>query len=104
MSAGGGSKESHHPPVPRGAQKAYCYSLCPGQALSRSASTGYAGSIVMLDRISFATIPIVLSAALTTGSAEAAGEAKYPDWKGQWVPVNAAGPGGHNAAFDQTKP
>jgi hypothetical protein len=31
-----------------------------------------------------------------------AADAKYPSWKGQWVPVNAAGAGGQN--FDPTKP
>src|ERR1019366_6843110 len=38
-------------------------------------------------------IAVALAAALTmkAGGAAAADGAKYPDWKGQWVPVNAAG-------------
>jgi len=46
----------------------------------------------MLDRGSFATIPIALAAALMGDSAEATGDGEHAVWKAQWVPVNAAGP------------
>src|SRR6266568_1224161 len=52
-----------------------------------------AGRIIMLDLSSTSAIAVALAAALTmtVGSIAAADEAKYPNWKGQWIPVNAPG-------------
>jgi hypothetical protein len=60
----------------------------------------------MLDRISTAAVAVALAAALTmaVGGVQAADNAKYPNWKGQWVPVIAPGPGGQAMKFDPTKP
>jgi hypothetical protein len=59
----------------------------------------------MSDRESIRAVAVALAvtAALTAsiGSAAAADE-KYPSWKGQWVPVHAAGAGAQS--FDPTKP
>ena len=46
---------------------------------------------------------LALAAALTTSiGGTAAADEKYPSWKGQWVPVQAAGAGAQS--FDPTKP
>ena len=57
----------------------------------------------MLDRYSFGAAALALAAALaiTAGSAAAA-DAKYPNWKGQWL--RADPPGGPGIAFDPSKP
>jgi hypothetical protein len=57
----------------------------------------------MWDRQPIHAITFALAAALTmkVGGAVAA-DAKYPDWKGQWVPVNAAGVAARS--LDPTKP
>jgi hypothetical protein len=47
-----------------------------------------------------ATVAAAMTAAC---GAAAAADAKYPSWKGQWIPVSAAG-SAHNAAFDPSKP
>jgi hypothetical protein len=54
----------------------------------------------MSERSAFA-VAIVLAAA--TAITAAAGEAKYPSWKGQWSRVIVPGVGGQGA-FDQTRP
>jgi hypothetical protein len=63
-----------------------------------------AGRIIMWDRQSTRAVAVALAAALTmtAGSVAAADGAKYPSWKGQWVPVNA--PGVAARSFDPTKP
>ena len=62
----------------------------------------------MLDRSSTSAVAIALAAALTIAlggiAPAAAADAKYPNWKGQWIPVNAQAVGGQRAAFDPTKP
>ena len=57
----------------------------------------------MWDRQPIHAIVLALAAALTMkiGGAGAA-DAKYPDWKGQWVPVNPAGAAARS--LDPTKP
>jgi hypothetical protein len=37
-------------------------------------------------------------------SGAAAADAKYPSWKGQWVPVSVAGPARENETYDPSKP
>jgi hypothetical protein len=56
----------------------------------------------MLDKSSIAAVAVALAAALTIGSAVAADDAQYPNWKGQWRRVVVPGVGGQGA-FDQTK-
>ena len=58
----------------------------------------------MSDRNSTGVVAVALAAALTlmAGGGAAAKDAKYPDWKGQWVPVNA--PGAAGGTLDPTKP
>jgi hypothetical protein len=59
----------------------------------------------MLDRRWINGLVVALAAALATPiGAAAAADAKYPNWKGQWLPVYAPGLGGHGASFDPTKP
>jgi hypothetical protein len=60
----------------------------------------------MLDRGSSRAVAAALVAVLTLmiGGGATAADAKYPSWKGQWVPVSTPGPGGQRAAFDPTKP
>jgi hypothetical protein len=62
----------------------------------------------MLDRSSTNAVAVVLAAALTMTvgciAAAAAADAKYPNWKGQWIPVNAPTAGGQRVTFDPTKP
>jgi hypothetical protein len=59
----------------------------------------------MSDRNSTGVVAVALAAALTVtvgSAAAAAADAKYPDWKGQWLPVNA--PGAAGGTLDPTKP
>jgi len=58
----------------------------------------------MLDRDSTRAVAVALAAALTmtAGGVAAADDAKYPIWKGQWVPVHA--PAAAAQSFDPTKP
>ena len=61
----------------------------------------------MLDRSPASAVAVALAAALTIalGSIAAAADAKYPNWKGQWIPVNTAGMvAGQRATFDPSKP
>jgi hypothetical protein len=58
----------------------------------------------MLQRISMRAFGPALGALLTMiAGAQAADDAKYPDWKGQWNRIIIRGLGGQGA-FDQTKP
>jgi hypothetical protein len=58
---------------------------------------------IMPDRSSTSAAAIALAAALTMtlGGIAAAADAKYPSWKGQWIPVQ---PSGAQAGFDPGKP
>jgi hypothetical protein len=49
---------------------------------------------------------LVLAAALpaATGGAQAADDAKYPDWSGQWTVILTPGLPGPRVKFDPTKP
>ena len=61
----------------------------------------------MLDRGSTSAVAVALAAALTmtAGGIAAADEAKYPNWKGQWIPVSTAGMvAGQTATFDPSRP
>ena len=55
----------------------------------------------MLDRIWTAMVAVALAAALV-GGAQAADDAKYPDWKGQWIRIPVRLP--TQPSHDQTKP
>src|SRR5712675_373129 len=61
--------------------------------------------MIMLNQSSAAAAAMALAAVLTlTGNrAQAADDAKYPNWKGQWSRLIVPGVGGQGA-FDQTKP
>jgi hypothetical protein len=58
----------------------------------------------MSDRDATRTVAVALAAAvtMTIGGVAAADDAKYPNWKGQWIPVHA--PGAAAQSFDPTKP
>jgi hypothetical protein len=58
----------------------------------------------MSDRDATRTVAVALAAAvtMTIGGVAAADDAKYPNWRGQWVPVHA--PGAAAQSFDPTKP
>jgi len=60
----------------------------------------------MFERSSARAMAVALAAALTmtVGGIAAAGDAKYPNWKGQWIPVGTPGAGGQATAFDPTRP
>jgi hypothetical protein len=60
--------------------------------------------MIMSDRNSTGVVAVTLAAALTMmfGGSAAAKDAKYPDWTGQWLPVNAQGTAG--GSLDPTKP
>src|SRR5437763_16437621 len=61
----------------------------------------------MLDRSTASAVAAALAAALTiaAGSIAAAADAKHPNWRGQWIPVNTAGMvAGQTATFDPSKP
>src|SRR5262245_42923787 len=60
----------------------------------------------MFERTSFAVtlFALVTASSLAAGGAAAADDAKYPIWKGQWVPVNAPAAAGASEAFDPTRP
>ena len=59
----------------------------------------------MLHRSSIGAVAVALATALTVtiGIAQAADEAKYPDWTGAWARFAVRGLGGQ-PSFDQTKP
>jgi hypothetical protein len=57
----------------------------------------------MLQRSSIRTLAVVATLMAPLSSAQAADDAKYPDWKGQWSRFIARGLPGQ-AAHDQTKP
>jgi hypothetical protein len=57
----------------------------------------------MGERSSSAAFAIAAVFAMTLGGAAAA-DMKYPNWKGQWVPINAPGVGDRQATFDPAKP
>jgi hypothetical protein len=57
----------------------------------------------MVDRCALGAIAVAITAALTIAAGTAAtAEAKYPNWKGQWVRVDP--PSGPRVAFDPSKP
>ncbi len=60
----------------------------------------------MSDRSLTAAAAVALTVALTmpVGGVQAADNAKFPNWKGQWIPVVAPGLGGQAIKFDPTKP
>src|SRR5260370_30141461 len=64
------------------------------------------GRIIMSDRNLTAAAAVALTVALTmpVGGVQAADNAEYPNWKGQWIPVVAPGLGGQAIKFDPAKP
>src|SRR5207237_9017538 len=62
----------------------------------------------MLYQCSTRAVGVALAAALTMAvgsiATAAAADAKYPNWKGQWIPVNGQPIGGQRDNFDPTKP
>jgi hypothetical protein len=57
----------------------------------------------MVDRYSIGAAGLVVAVALAIAAAEAkAADAKYPNWKGQWLRVDP--PGGPRVTFDPSKP
>ena len=58
-----------------------------------------------MDRSSTRAVAVAFAAvlAMTVGSIAGAADAMYPNWKGQWIPVNPSGAVGQGAAFDPTK-
>jgi len=60
----------------------------------------------MLERNAIGAVAVALATALTmtVGGVAAAADAKYPSWKGQWLPVDASGARGHGISFDPAKP
>src|SRR5258708_34235645 len=58
--------------------------------------------IFMVYRSSTGLPALAAALTLTLGGVAAAADAKYPSWKGQWIPVIAPGAGGQS--FDPTKP
>src|SRR5262249_7145249 len=60
------------------------------------------GRLIVLYRSS--TAALALAAAMTAAvSAQAADDAKYPSWKGQWAQILTPGVGGQNVRFDPTR-
>src|SRR6202047_1098471 len=58
---------------------------------------------MMLDRCLSAAVALTATLMMTVGGAQAADNAKYPDWKGAWGRFVVRGLGGQ-PSFDQTKP
>jgi len=59
----------------------------------------------MLYRDSTGAFALAAALLVTIGVAQAADDAKYPNWKGQWERFVTAGiPGQASAGWDQTKP
>jgi hypothetical protein len=59
------------------------------------------GRLNMLERSGTAALVLAVALAIAAGSATAA-DAKYPNWKGQWLRVDP--PSGPRVAFDPSKP
>src|SRR5262249_50763720 len=57
----------------------------------------------MLHRSSAGVVALAALVVAAVGSAQAAGEAKYPNWKGQWD-ANNPRLGGQGGKFDPNKP
>src|SRR5260370_16520697 len=68
----------------------------------RSRSIKPSGRITMLHRSSTRAFAMVAGLVVTVGGAQAADDAKYPDWKGQWYRFVVPGVKGQ-PSFDQTK-
>jgi hypothetical protein len=61
--------------------------------------------MIMLCRGSTGAFALAAALLVTIGVAQAADDAKYPDWKGQWERFVTRGiPGQASAGYDQTKP
>jgi hypothetical protein len=82
-----------------------CWS--PSIALKHAFRVSDAGRIVMLPRGTTGTLALAVALGLAIGGtagAQVADEAKFPDWKGQWIAVVAPGLEGRQFKFDPTKP
>src|ERR1700680_2846413 len=58
----------------------------------------------MLRRGTTGAFALALALMATMGGAQAADEAKYPSWKGQWIAIVTPGLEGRQFKFDPTKP
>jgi hypothetical protein len=58
----------------------------------------------MLLRASAAVAAFAAALTMTIGCVAAAADAKYPNLKGQWIPLNATAAGGQEVPFDPAKP
>jgi hypothetical protein len=61
------------------------------------------GGLIMLHRGLTGALALVTALMATMGGAQAADDAKYPNWKGQWTQILTPGLGGQNVRFDPTK-
>jgi hypothetical protein len=59
--------------------------------------------MIMLGRISTGVVVLASVLMATNGRAPAAEEAKYPNWKGQWIAIVTPGLEGRQFKFDPTK-
>ena len=57
----------------------------------------------MLNRSSTAAFALAAALMVTMTGVQAADDAKYPNWKGQWAQILVPGLGGQNVRFDPTK-
>ena len=55
-------------------------------------------------RSSIAAFALAAALNATMGGAQAADDAKYPDWSGQWTVILTRGLAGQGVKFDPTKP
>jgi hypothetical protein len=58
----------------------------------------------MLNRSSTEALALGAALMMTSGGVKAAGDAKYPDWRGQWAQILTPGLEGQMVKFDPTKP
>jgi hypothetical protein len=57
----------------------------------------------MVYRSSTGALALAIALSATAVGAQAADDAKYPNWKGQWAQILTPGVGGQNVRFDPTK-
>src|SRR5260370_19889802 len=74
--------------VPCAAPSVYPLGSRVSVAFDRDQAGDNAGRIWMSYRGSTGAFSFVVALMLSIGGARAAGDAKYPNWKGQWDPIN----------------
>jgi hypothetical protein len=60
--------------------------------------------MIMLHRSSTGAFALAAALIVTLGGVQAAEDAKYPNWKGQWIAIVTPGLEGRQFKFDPTKP